>query len=79
VSESASSQAKSVYTSSHTRTPITPCHSQASQIDVSNCETAKINQINLAQVLAETAALENYFQDGFGREINNDEGGESKD
>ena len=56
------------------RTPTAP--HLASQADTSNSETAEIDP---AQVLAETAALENYFQDGFGREMNNDEAGGSDD
>jgi len=46
----------------------------ASQTDVSNSEAAEIDP---AQVLAETAALENYFQEGFGQGMNNGGGGES--
>ena len=44
----------------------------ASQTDVSDSEAAEMNGvINPAQVLVETAALENYFQCGFGQEMNN--------
>jgi len=48
----------------------------ASGTDVSDSEAAEINP---AQVLAETAALENYFQHGFRQEMNSDEGVESDD
>ena len=48
----------------------------ASQTDVSDSEGAEINP---TQVLTDTAALENYFQDGFVRKTNNDEGEESDD
>jgi hypothetical protein len=58
----------------HTRTPTASHHGLASQTDASGTEAAEINS---AQVLAETAALENYFQDGFGQGMNNDEGEES--
>ena len=70
---SASSPAQSVC--NHARTP-TGAPRLASQTEPSDSEAAEINP---AQVLAETAALENYFQDGFGQEINNDKGGESDD
>ena len=72
---SASSPAQSV--NSHVRTPgptTVPC--VVSQTDVSDSKAAEINPV---QVLAETAALENYFQHGFGQEMNNDEEGESDD
>jgi hypothetical protein len=69
---SASSPAQSV--NSHTKTPTAPC--LASQIDVSDTGAAEIDPV---QVLAETAALENYFQDGFGQEMNDVEGGENDD
>jgi hypothetical protein len=52
------------------KTPTAPC--LASQTDVSDTEAAEIDPV---QVLAETAALENYFQDGFGQEMNDVEGG----
>ena len=68
---SVSSPAQSVC--NHARTPTTP---RLAQTEPSDSEAAEINP---AQVLAETAALENYFQDGFGKEINNDKGGESDD
>jgi len=48
----------------------------APRTDASNSEAAEINP---AQVLAETAALEGYFQHGFREEMNSDEGGESDD
>ena len=77
VSES-SPAAQSVY--SHARTPTAPqdCHSQVllSQTNVSSSEAAEINP---AQVLAETAALESYFQDGFGQGMNNNEGEETRE
>ena len=59
---------------SHARTPTAP--RVASRTDASDSEAAEINS---AQVLAETAALENYFQHGFQQEMNDDEGGESDD
>lgn len=46
----------------------------ASQTGVCDSEGAEINP---TQVLTETAALEIFFQDGFGQEMNNDEGEES--
>ena len=64
---------------SPTRRPTTThVASQISQTDASNNDGAEINP---AQVLAETEALENYFQYGFanGQEMNNDEGGDSDD
>jgi len=59
---------------SHATTPATP--HLASRTDVSDGDTAEINP---AQVLADTAALEKYFQLGFRQEMNSDEGGESDD
>jgi hypothetical protein len=73
---SASSPARSVVSgTSHVRTP-TAAARVASGTGVSDSEAAEINP---TQVLAETAALEKYFQHGFqvGQEMNNDEGGES--
>ena len=59
---------------SHARTPTAP--RVAPRTDVSDSEAAEINP---AQVLAESAELENYFQHGFRQETNDDEGGESDD
>ena len=61
-----------------TVTPTVPHVASQTQADASDSEAAEINP---AQVLAETAALENYFQHGFGQEMNNDKGpgGESDD
>jgi hypothetical protein len=75
---SASSLAQSIHTTSHARTPTIPRHGLPSQSNVSDSDAAD-SEINPAQVLAETAALENYFQDVFGQEINNDAGRESDD
>jgi hypothetical protein len=72
---SASSPAQSVNASGHAKTPT--ALRLASQTNVSDTEAAP--EIDPVQVLAETAALENYFQDGFGQEMNNVEGGENDD
>lgn len=68
---STSSPAQLVDMNNHERTPIT--------LSTPRLGSSQTNEINAAQVLAETVVLENYFQDGFGQEMNSDEQEENDD